>query len=404
MADYNPNNPFPSQDWIDFCNLHGVDDAGIVDEIPPKDIAAMQRGMNLTRLKVSNHEIQTEDRYERVDVINFAIQRSWNASEVPLRLYQPVGWKGCGTYLPIYIHFHGGGFLSGNLDTEDATCFRMVDALANDGCPIVLLSVNYCHTTEAPYPAAFHDAWDVLRWVEEWAEYLHGDRNRIILGGMDSGAALALSMAHTVERLRVAKMGMNHQSGTLAGVVLGTPWFPHMDADGHDEESRVENCAAPMLSGQFHRLFRELLGVGGMDSPYAVGEMSNFSALPRTTVLIAGMSLLRDQAVKMTRCFKRDGIEHQVVLFPGLPHDFRRFGDLAACQDWDDQMIKAIKWSLDFAVEHAIWLQLDEPEGFAPALDAESPELGAESGNGSDEDYAPSEDIASEDHISWSDQ
>lgn len=50
------------------------------------------------------------------------------------RVYQPTS----STPLPVLVFFHGGGFVAGNLDTEDAQCKTYAAKT-----PCVLVSVRY---------------------------------------------------------------------------------------------------------------------------------------------------------------------------------------------------------------------------------------------------------------------
>ena len=94
--------------------------------------------------------------------------------------------------LPIYMHFHGGGFLFGTLSSEDAICSRLAV-----NTHVVVINVNYRHTPEYTYPAAWNDAEDAFVWVCENIARLNGDPDKIVVGGISAGAWLAASL--TVE-------------------------------------------------------------------------------------------------------------------------------------------------------------------------------------------------------------
>jgi acetyl esterase len=88
------------------------------------------------------------------------------------------------------VFFHGGGFVAGNLDTED-TPLRSV----TNRCGCIIVSVAYRLAPEYPYPAAPDDAFAATTWVAEHALELGGDARRIAVGGDGAGGNLAAVVA-----------------------------------------------------------------------------------------------------------------------------------------------------------------------------------------------------------------
>lgn len=91
---------------------------------------------------------------------------------------QPVGKRHPQRKLPIFLQFHGGGFVSGSNDTSsnDAFCRRMAKL-----CDVIVVAVGYRLAPESTYPAAFEDGVMVLKWVAKQANLasLHNGRSRI---------------------------------------------------------------------------------------------------------------------------------------------------------------------------------------------------------------------------------
>ena len=93
------------------------------------------------------------------------------APPVPVRIYRQygsgLGLGGDGQPLPAVVYFHGGGWVTGDLDTHDASC-RMLAAVAR--CLVV--SVHYRLAPEDPFPAAVDDALAAYAWVQRHADEL----------------------------------------------------------------------------------------------------------------------------------------------------------------------------------------------------------------------------------------
>jgi acetyl esterase len=105
-------------------------------------------------------------------------------ADLPIRVYLPDGATLAPR--PVVVYFHGGGFVTGDLDSGDAHC-RMFCAGA--GC--VVVSVNYRHAPEHPFPAATEDAYAAVCWIADHLGRWNGDPKRVAVAGASAGATLA---------------------------------------------------------------------------------------------------------------------------------------------------------------------------------------------------------------------
>ena len=83
------------------------------------------------------------------------------ASDVPIRIYRPAGAP---DPAPTILYIHGGGFMTGDLDTNDTIAWGLAE---QTGC--VVVSTHYRLAPENPYPAAFDDCYAALCHVAEIA-------------------------------------------------------------------------------------------------------------------------------------------------------------------------------------------------------------------------------------------
>ena len=84
-----------------------------------------------------------------------------DAHKTTVRVYKPreIPADGC----PGLIVFHGGGFVVGDLETEEPLC-SMFTSLGG-----IAVNVDYRHAPEHVFPTAIHDALDAAKWVREAA-------------------------------------------------------------------------------------------------------------------------------------------------------------------------------------------------------------------------------------------
>lgn len=92
---------------------------------------------------------------------------------------------------PVFLWFHGGGWAVGDVNMSNDMC-----ALICNRAKCVVVTVGYRLAPERPFPAAFEDAVDALRWIssDEGAARLNVDTSRIAIGGTSAGGQLAASL------------------------------------------------------------------------------------------------------------------------------------------------------------------------------------------------------------------
>ncbi|KAK5202987.1 hypothetical protein LTR96_011124 [Exophiala xenobiotica] len=257
---------------------------------------------------------------------------------------------------PIYMHFHGGGFLFGTLQSEDAICSRIVL-----GTGVVVLNVNYRHTPEHTYPTAWNDAEDALLWLcnETKAGHIIGvDLQRVVIGGVSAGAYIAAALVQTV--LRAGNELALPETLSIRGQVLMIPCLVFSacyaslleQLKDHNLSSYIQAADAPILNMARKTLFNSLLQVekpDPADQRLNPGLVSAEVArqLPPTTLGIAGNDPLRDEGLLYGKLLSENGVPININVFKGLPHGFRRFGKrLPASDHWDNVMNQGILWAL----------------------------------------------------------
>ncbi|AMV48474.1 alpha/beta hydrolase [Paraburkholderia caribensis] len=98
---------------------------------------------------------------------------------------------------PVVVWFHGGGFVSGSIDTHQS--FAATVSLHLD-LPVVV--VDYRLAPEAPYPAAVQDAEASARWIAASHDDLGLTADSLILGGDSAGGTLAAVTAIALRDVR----------------------------------------------------------------------------------------------------------------------------------------------------------------------------------------------------------
>ncbi len=209
--------------------------------------------------------------------------------DVPLRIYRPSA-DGA---LPVLLWFHGGGFVLGDVESDDALC----RVLANEADCLVV-SVDYRLAPEHPFPAAPKDCYAALRWTAEYVAEFGGDPSRVAVGGGSAGGNLA-----AVTALQARDRGgpsLVHQ--LLVYPITAAETLP----------ARRENAEGYGLTDEDVRWFEEQYVRDAVDAahPYAYPLRANdLSGLPAATVLTAEFDPLRDDGVRYARRLDAAGVE-----------------------------------------------------------------------------------------------
>lgn len=297
---------FPSKEWLQLeVNLPTVE-AG-----QEQSVAELKQVTNLRRDQVSQSEML--ELKTKVSMKDFSVPTR-DGQDLEARTYRSSVFAQDES-LPIYIHFHGGGFLFGTLQSEDAICSRI--ALATGA---MVLNVNYRHTPEYTYPTAWNDAEDTLIWLckpdHNKINRINGDLSQLVIGGVSAGAYIAAALVQTVLR------GELNASTTpkICGQVLMIPCL--VSTACYDSQlkqikepsvsSYCQAANAPILNMARKNFFNSLLKVANPDPQDRRLNPAHVSAevvkrLPPTTMGIAGYDPLRDEGLLYGKLLSENG-------------------------------------------------------------------------------------------------
>jgi len=189
-----------------------------------------------------------------------------------------------------------------------------------------------------------------------------------VIGGISAGGGLAASVVqrhhhHRHQVLQAAAAGHPTTFAanvTVRGQVLGSPWLLHPLANPNPLSSQQplssfnQNQDAPVLPWSILKVFADLLGPAAVSDPsfnVALATDEYLRGLPKTSSLIAGQDLLRDEGLYYAERLKANGIPTRTYVFPGLPHGFRRFQQLWSTNKWDELTVQSIQWCLSDDVQ-----------------------------------------------------
>jgi len=110
---------------------------------------------------------------------------------IKINIVKPANAKGT---LPVFMFFHGGGWVLGDFPTHE----RFVrDLVVESGAAAVF--VNYTPSPEAHYPVAINQAYAATKWVADHGSEIGVDGKRLAVIGNSVGGNMAAVVALMAE-------------------------------------------------------------------------------------------------------------------------------------------------------------------------------------------------------------
>ena len=221
------------------------------------------------------------------------------AGELPYRAYRPAS---PGPH-PVIVYFHGGGWVLGDLDSDDPLCRDLcvrTDAL--------IVSVNYRHAPEARFPAAAEDAIAAVGWVAAHATELGAVPGQLAVAGWSAGANIAA----------VACQAARDAGGPdILGQLLIAPVT---DCD-MSRPSFTENADGYVLTTALMNWFWEHYAEeGDRTDPRVSPQRGLLSGLPPAVVVTADFDPLRDDGAAYAAALADAGVPVTHIRARGHTH------------------------------------------------------------------------------------
>ena len=241
---------------------------------------------------------------------------------IHVRIYRPDSPDA----LPLLLYAHGGGWVTGSLDSHDKLCRIFANRLRS-----VIVAVDYRCAPEHEFPAALDDMASAWRWVRAEAKALGADGTRFMVGGDSSGGNLAAALTL---RLRAA--------GSMQPA-LQLLLYPALDATGSRPSHSQYRSGFNLTSEQMAWYWNVYRG----SAPQTTPELSPLDAhdltgLAPAVIAVATADVLRDEALDYARRLEADGVATRIIRCEGMIHGFLRWtGAVPAARHWIDTIAGA---------------------------------------------------------------
>ena len=265
-----------------------------LETLSPKDARAVLTGAQAS-VNVDVSGIQVERRTIAVD-----------GQALEIRVVRPQGAKG---ELPVFMFFHGGGWVLGDYPTHE----RLIhDLVLGSGAAAVY--VDYTPSPEAKFPTAINQAYAATRWVAENGRQIGVDGKRLAVVGNSVGGNMAAVVALKAKEAGTPKLRFqallwpvtdaNFNNGSYNQFAEGhfltrnmMQWF--WDSYTSDPRQRDDIHASPLRA-----------------------SLEQLKGLPPALVQTAEMDVLRDEGEAYARKLGAAGVPVTAVRYNGMIHDY----------------------------------------------------------------------------------
>ncbi|KAI9048153.1 hypothetical protein LZ554_007948 [Drepanopeziza brunnea f. sp. 'monogermtubi'] len=261
------------------------------------------------------------------------------ANGVPVRIYTPP--DATGKKLPVGVYYHGGGYLVGSLDSEDAWC-RVI----SKHTPCILVSVDYRLTQTDKWPAQIEDCLTAYKWARENASKIGGDQSKLFTVGASAGGGLACGVAD-----QLIKSGSGSH---VKGVVAMVPIAANLSTIPAEYKSQytayIDNATdVPVIDAGSMKTFMEAAAVDDNDEKAFVTLSKNLKDFPPTYIATCGKDPLRDDGKVLEAMLKKEGVKTKSDFYDGVPHYFWLFPGVEGGEEFLMNVAKGAQWVISQA-------------------------------------------------------
>ena len=245
-------------------------------------------------------------------------------SSILVRIYRPSAAPA-----PVHVHFHGGGWVIGDLETHDRDCREICV-----GADCIVVAVDYRLAPEHIFPAAPEDCYAALCWATANLDSLCALPGAVSVGGDSAGGNLAAA---------VALMARDRSGPAIAMQLLIYPVTDAtMESGSYRDNANGYLLSRTMMSWFWDHYCPDLaLRADPLASPITAEDLTG---LPPALIMTAEFDPLRDEGEAYAERLIAADVEVEVRRFDGLVHGFfSQAGMIEAAREGVDLAVKALR-------------------------------------------------------------
>lgn len=224
--------------------------------------------------------------------------------------------KGAKENLPVFMFFHGGGWVLGDYPTHK----RLVrDLVVNSGA--VAVFPDYTPSPEARFPVAINEAYAATKWVSLHGQELGVDGKRLGVAGNSVGG----NMAAVVSLMAKDKQGPNISFQLLL--------WPVTDADfsceSYAKYAQERFLTTPLMKWMWDNYLPDTAERKNKYASPLRATLDELNGLPPALIQIAENDILHDEGLAYARKLDEAGVPVTITEYKGFIHDYGMLNPLS---------------------------------------------------------------------------
>ena len=244
---------------------------------------------------------------------------------ITLNIVKPKNTKGI---LPVFMFFHGGGWVLGDFPTHQ----RMVrDLVVESGAAAVF--VNYTPSPEAHYPVAINQAYAATKWVAKNGASIGVDGKRLAVAGNSVGGNMA-----TV----VALMAKDKKGPAIKLQVLFWPVTnAYFETASYNLFGKDRFLTKNLMMWMWDNYTKDANQRKEIYASPLLATTEQLKGLPPALVQTAENDILRDEGEEYARKLDEAGVKVTATRYNGMIHDWGLLNAISTVPGTKSAMLQA---------------------------------------------------------------
>ncbi|OIQ15332.1 MAG: alpha/beta hydrolase [Flavobacterium sp. MedPE-SWcel] len=251
--------------------------------------------------------------YDYSDIEESEREITQDGQTITIHIVKPKGAK---ANLPVFMFFHGGGWVLGDYPTHR----RLVrDLVVKSGA--VAVFPDYTPTPDAQFPVAINQGYAATKWVSENGKKIGVDGSRLAVAGNSVGGNMSAV---------VSLMAKDKNGPKIAFQLL---LWPLVDADmtrsSYKTFAQGRFLTTPIMKWMWDMYIpnpeeRKQKYVSPINA-----SLEELKGLPPTLIQVAENDILFDEGVAYGRKLDEAGVRTTITVYKGMIHDYGMLNPLS---------------------------------------------------------------------------
>jgi acetyl esterase/lipase len=235
-----------------------------------------------------------------------------NGVSVKLFIVRPSGQSGV---LPVFMFFHGGGWVLGDFPTHK----RLVrDLVVYSGLACVF--VEYTRSPEAKYPVALNECFAGTKWVAEHGAEINVDGKRMAVVGNSVGGNLTAAVALMA---KVNNLDLKFQ------LLFWPVTNAYFETESYNKYATSRFLTKNMMIWFWDNYISKPEHRNEIYASPLKASLERLNGLPPALVQVAENDVLRDEGEAYARKMDEAGVDVTLVRIDGMIHDYGLLNPIA---------------------------------------------------------------------------